>query len=208
MFDFFIKKLGKLKSRNYNSGMDFTKQTNKNSALVMEGGGMRGLFTCGVIDVFMENGIDFDMAVGVSAGVTFGCNIKSKQIGRPLRYTKKYRNDKRYSSIHSLVTTGDLFNVEFCYHTIPEELDIFDTKTFAENPMKFYCVATNCLTGKARVVRCRPFKYPDSSINSLSIDVKSVNGMRFSVLHLLKLCGRRTAPSLPHWNGPLAVEPD
>ena len=161
MFDFFIKKLGKLKSRNYNSGMDFTKQTNKNSALVMEGGGMRGLFTCGVIDVFMENGIDFDMAVGVSAGVTFGCNIKSKQIGRPLRYTKKYRNDKRYSSIHSLVTTGDLFNVEFCYHTIPEELDIFDTKTFAENPMKFYCVATNCLTGKAVYHLCFDGKTSD-----------------------------------------------
>ncbi len=122
--------------------------------LVMEGGAMRGMFTCGVIDVLMENGIDFDSAVGVSAGATFGLNFKSKQIGRPLRYNKKYCKDKRYSSFHSLITTGDIYNVDFCYGTLPYELDIWDTDTFYGNPMEFYCVATDVKTGKAVYHKC------------------------------------------------------
>jgi len=119
--------------------------------LVMEGGAMRGMFTCGVIDVFMESGIEFDGAIGVSAGATFGCNIKSRQIGRPLRYNKKYMNDKRYCSMSSLLKTGNLFNAEFCYKTLPRELDPYDAKAFYENPLKFYLVATDCETGKAIV---------------------------------------------------------
>ena len=78
--------------------------------LIMEGGAMRGLFTAGVTDVLMENKIDFDGAVGVSAGAAFGCNIKSKQIGRALRYNVSYCNDKRYCSLYSWLTTGDLFD--------------------------------------------------------------------------------------------------
>lgn len=66
--------------------------------LVMEGGAMRGMFTAGVIDVFMENGVDFSAAVGVSAGAAFGCNIKSRQKGRVIRYNKKYCADKRFCS--------------------------------------------------------------------------------------------------------------
>ncbi|MBQ8490135.1 MAG: patatin family protein [Pseudobutyrivibrio sp.] len=122
--------------------------------LVMEGGAMRGMFTCGVIDVLMENGIEFDNAVGVSAGATFGLNIKSKQIGRPLRYNKKYCNDKRYASIKSLITTGDIYNVPFCYGTLPYELDIWDVDTFYSNPMDFYCVATDIKTGQAVYHKC------------------------------------------------------
>ena len=61
--------------------------------LILEGGAMRGMFTCGVIDVFMENGINFDGAAGISAGATFGCNLKSHQIGRAIRYNKKYSRD-------------------------------------------------------------------------------------------------------------------
>lgn len=122
--------------------------------LVMEGGAMRGMFTCGVIDVLMENGIDFDSAVGVSAGATFGLNFKSKQIGRPLRYNKKYCKDKRYSSFQSLITTGDIYNASFCYGTLPYELDIWDTDTFYSNPMDFYCVATDVHTGNAVYHKC------------------------------------------------------
>ena len=70
--------------------------------LVLEGGAMRGMFTCGVIDVFMENGISFDGAAGISAGATFGCNYKSRQIGRAIRYNKKYSKDWRYCSLRSL----------------------------------------------------------------------------------------------------------
>lgn len=120
----------------------------------MEGGAMRGMFTCGVIDVLLENNIDFDVAVGVSAGATFGCNIKSKQIGRGLRYNKKYCNDKRYSSFSSLIKTGDIYNVEFCYDTLPYQLDKWDIDTFYSNQMDFYCVATDLSTGGPVYHKC------------------------------------------------------
>ena len=115
--------------------------------LVMEGGGMRGLFTAGVIDVFMENGIEFDGAAGVSAGAAFGCNIKSRQPGRVLRYNMAYCKDSRFCSMRSLLKTGDMFGAEFCYHTLPYELDLFDTEVYDTNPMEFHVVCTDVETG-------------------------------------------------------------
>ena len=122
--------------------------------LVMEGGAMRGLFTSGVIDVMMENGIEFDGAIGVSAGATFGCNYKSRQIGRAVRYCAAYCNDERFASLDSLRRTGDIYGAEFCYRTIPNELDPFDYETFEKNPMAFYVVATDIETGKPVYHRC------------------------------------------------------
>ncbi|MBP3195380.1 MAG: patatin family protein [Butyrivibrio sp.] len=122
--------------------------------LVMEGGAMRGMFTCGVLDVLMENGISFDGAVGVSAGATFGCNIKSKQIGRAYRYNKKYCSDKRYHSISSFIKTGDIYNVPFCYDELPYKLDRWDIETFKNNPMEFFCVATDIVSGKPVYHKC------------------------------------------------------
>ncbi len=121
---------------------------NNKNGLVMEGGAMRGMFTSGVIDVFMENHISFDGAIGVSAGATFGCNFKSKQIGRAIRYNKRFCKDKRYCSVWSLIKTGDLYGADFCYSKLPKELDLYDYKTYAENPMPFYVVASDCETGK------------------------------------------------------------
>ena len=115
--------------------------------LVLEGGGFRGMYTCSVIDVFMENGICFDEVVGVSAGAAFGCNIKSKQIGRALRYNKRFCQDSRYSGLKSFIKTGDLYNKEFAYGIVPTILDPFDTKTFRENPLKFTVVCTDIHTG-------------------------------------------------------------
>ena len=122
--------------------------------LIMEGGGLRGVFTCGVLDVFLEKHIDFDGAAGISAGAAFGCNFKSKQIGRAIRYNKKYCRDPRYCSIRSLVKTGDMFGVDFCYHELPDRLDPFDRTTFRDNPMEFYVGATNVETGKAVFHQC------------------------------------------------------
>ena len=122
--------------------------------LVLEGGAMRGMFTCGILDVFMEQNIEFDGAAGISAGAVFGCNFKSRQIGRPLRYNKKYCSDPRYCSIRSLVRTGDLYGVEFCYHELPDKLDIFDRETFSNNPVEFYIGATDVTTGKPIFHRC------------------------------------------------------
>lgn len=127
--------------------------------LVMEGGAMRGLFSTGVTDVLMENGITFDGAVGVSAGACFGCNYKSGQNGRAIRYNLRFCKDKRYCSVHSLATTGDMFGAEFCYHTLPDKIDIFDNETFCKNPMEFYVVATDVETGKAVYRKIKNMNY-------------------------------------------------
>ena len=124
------------------------------TALIMEGGAMRGLFTCGVLDVLMENNITFDGGAGISAGAVFGCNFKSRQHGRPLRYNTTFCSDPRYGSFRSFLKTGDLFDVDFCYREIPEELDVFDADAFAENPMEFYIGATDAETGKIVFHKC------------------------------------------------------
>ena len=116
--------------------------------LVLEGGGIRGIFSAGVMDVLIEEGIKFDGGIGVSAGAAFGCNYKSGQPRRAIRYNLKYAKDPRYSSVRSLLTTGDLFNAQFCYHDIPNKLYPFDWKAFRENPMEFYLVCTDVETGK------------------------------------------------------------
>lgn len=133
----------------------------KKTALIMEGGAMRGLFTCGVMDVLLENGITFDGGAGISAGAVFGCNYKSKQIGRPLRYNTRFCKDWRYCSIRSLITTGDLYGADFCYRIVPYELDVFDRKTFSENPMEFYIGATDVNTGKCVYHRCEKGELED-----------------------------------------------
>jgi len=129
------------------------------TGLIMEGGAMRGLFTAGVIDVMMEEGIEFDGAIGVSAGAAFGCNYKSKQIGRVIRYNTNYCNDKRYCSLKSLITTGNLYGAEFCYHELPDKLDLFDYEAFNNNPMEFYLVCTDVLTGKPVYKKCEKADY-------------------------------------------------
>lgn len=115
--------------------------------LVLEGGAMRGLFTSGILDVMMEAGIEPDGLIGVSAGAAFGCNYKSRQPGRAIRYNKRYARDKRYCSWQSWLKTGDLYNAEFGYHVIPKKYDLFDDKAFEQNPMEFYAVCTDVETG-------------------------------------------------------------
>ncbi len=115
--------------------------------LVLEGGAMRGLFTAGIIDVMMEAGIEPDGLIGVSAGAAFGCNYKSRQPGRAIRYNKRFARDKRYCSWQSLLRTGDLYNAEFAYHIVPTQYDLFDEAAYDANPMAFYVVCTDVETG-------------------------------------------------------------
>ena len=122
---------------------------NQKTGLVLEGGAMRGLFSAGVLDVMMENGIEFDAVMGVSAGAVFGCNFKSGQIGRSIRYNMRFCGDPRYCSLESLRKTGDLYGVQFCYDEIPNKLDPFDKEAYKANPTPFYAVCTNVETGKA-----------------------------------------------------------
>ena len=117
--------------------------------LVLEGGAMRGLFTAGIIDVMMEAGVEPDGLIGVSAGAAFGCNYKSRQPGRAVRYNTRFAKDSRYSGVWSLLKTGNYFNADFGYRNIPTKYDIFDNEAFEQNPMEFYAVCTNVLTGKA-----------------------------------------------------------
>lgn len=118
------------------------------NGLVLEGGAMRGLFTAGIIDVMMENHVTFDGIVGVSAGAAFGCNYKSNQPGRVVRYNVKYSRDPRFCSFRSFIRTGSVYGPDFCYHEIPESLDIFDVETYHSSPMKFHVVCTDVTTGE------------------------------------------------------------
>lgn len=121
----------------------------KKIGLVLEGGGLRGLYTAGVLDTFMDNNIDIDTIIGVSAGALFGVNYFSKQRGRALRYNKKYSNDKRYMSLRSFILTGNYINKKFAYYTISNELDKFDNKAFKKSKKKMYAVATRLKDGQA-----------------------------------------------------------
>ena len=85
----------------------------------------------------------------------FGCNYKSHQPGRAIRYNLAYCNDKRYASFHNLLHTGDLYSEQFCYHEIPEKLDPFDVETFAASPMEFFVVCTELRTGDPVYHKCR-----------------------------------------------------
>lgn len=163
--------------------------------LVMEGGAMRGMFTCGVIDVLMENDITFDGAIGVSAGAAFGCNIKSRQIGRAIRYNKRFCNDKRYVGVRSFLKTGNLYNADFCYRVVPTQLDIWDQKAFEENPMEFYLVCTDAETGKAVYHKCTDGGKEDVQWIRASASMPLVS--KEVAIHQYKLLDGGIADSIP-----------
>lgn len=122
---------------------------NNRLGLVLEGGGMRGVYTAGVLDFFLEENFFVDGVIGVSAGAVQAVNFVSRQEKRGFRVIATYVNDKRYMSFRSLLLTGDLFNRKFCYERIPNELDPFDYETFRNSSTRCYATATNVLTGEA-----------------------------------------------------------
>lgn len=119
------------------------------SGLVLEGGGMRGIFTAGVLDFFLDKGIDFDICLGVSAGACHACSYIARQRGRAFSVVADYMGDKRYCSIYSLITTGDMFGAKMLYEIIPKELNPIDREAFRQNHTQFYACVTNCETGKS-----------------------------------------------------------
>lgn len=119
------------------------------TGLVLEGGAQRGMFTAGALDVMMERGVNFDGLIGVSAGACFGCNYKSNQPERAMRYNLKYIRDPRYCGMRSLIKTGDFYGADFCYREIPLYLDPFDSETFRNSPVEFYVVCTDVHSGEA-----------------------------------------------------------
>ena len=123
--------------------------------LVLEGGAMRGMYTAGVLDVFLDNQIEVDGIVGVSAGVLFGVNYLSKQRGRAIRYNKRFAKDKRYMGISSFIKTGNIINKEFAFYDVPYNLDVFDQETYGKSDTDFYATITNIETGKPEYVKIK-----------------------------------------------------
>ena len=124
------------------------------TCLILEGGAKRGIYTAGVLDVWLENNIITDGVIGVSAGAIHGCGYVSRQIGRGIRYNLKYNDDYRFMSLKSWLKTGNMVDTEFAYHELPEKLDIFDNQTFKNSKTKFYVTCTNLKTGKAEYILC------------------------------------------------------
>ena len=128
------------------------------AGLVVEGGGMRGVYSAGVLDFFIEKDLFFENNYGVSAGACHLCSYLAKQYKRAFRVNVDYLDDKRYCSVHSLLKTGNLFGAEMLYDIIPNELDLFDYDTYNKNESNFYAVITNINTGKPEYVKIGDLK--------------------------------------------------
>lgn len=126
--------------------------------LILEGGGMRGVYTAGVLDYFMDEGIWLAHCYGVSAGAVNATNYLSRQRGRTYRVTADYINDKRYCSVRNLITTGDLFGADFLYHQLPEKLDLFDYETFRTSQSNMFAVVSNVETGQSEYKELKDLK--------------------------------------------------
>lgn len=134
------------------------KLENGKTGLVLEGGGMRGIYTAGVLDVFLENRVEFDGVIGVSAGAIHGASYVSGQRGRSIRYYRKYCADSRMMSWKNFFRTGDIVDEKFCYHELPEKLDPYDYEAFNRSDTKFYVTCTNVETGCAEYIRITDMK--------------------------------------------------
>ena len=128
------------------------------AGLVVEGGGMRGVYSSGVLDFFIEKDLFFENNYGVSAGACHLCSYLANQYKRAFRVNVDYLNDKRYCSVHSLLKTGNLFGAEMLYDIIPNELDLFDYDTYNKNESNFYVVITDINTGKPEYVKIGDLK--------------------------------------------------
>ena len=123
-----------------------------NSCLILEGGGLRGAFTGGVLEYFLENNLNFERVVGVSAGACLGASYVSRQKGRNWQVNVQYPSDKRYMGFRHLLTSGSYFNMPFIFGELPEKLVPFDEKTFYENPTAFDIVISSMRSGVAKVL--------------------------------------------------------
>lgn len=153
-------------------------------ALILEGGGMRGVYTAGILDYFLEQGLEFSSVYGVSAGALNGANFVSRQHGRSIRTFTEYLDDERYSGARYLFKNGDWFNIDFVYNEIPNKLDVVDWDTFAASKTKFYAVLSNLVTGKAEYHRVTDLrKQMDTVRRSASLPLLStivnINGKKY-----------------------------
>ncbi len=118
------------------------------AGLVLEGGAMRGMYTAGVLDTFLEQGITMDAVVGVSAGALFGVNYLSGQRGRVIRYNKRFNGDKDYMGLRPLLRERNIVSTSYAYQEVPQRLDPFDDAAYQRSGVPFYAVVTNIKTGE------------------------------------------------------------
>lgn len=154
------------------------------TALILEGGGSRGLYTAGVLDAFLDHNIEFNNCYSVSAGATFGQNFITKQRGRTYDISMKYMSDWRYCSKRSLLLTGDMVGVKFVYDTLPNKLAPADYEAFKQNPCKFYTVCANVETGQVEYLYVEDLKRDMDMIRaSASLPIISrmvhINGKKY-----------------------------
>lgn len=123
------------------------------TGLLLAGGAMRGMYTAGVLDIFLDNQITVDGMIGISAGAVFGVNFLSRQRGRVIRYNKRFNGDRNYMGIKPLLCTGNIVDTELAYHIVPRELDRFDDEMFQASGVPFYAGITCVETGKAELVK-------------------------------------------------------
>ena len=128
------------------------------TGLVLEGGGKRGIYAAGVLDVLLENNIWTDGLIGTSAGAVNGCSYVSNQYERNLRYNIRFAKEKRYMSIYSLITTGNVVGTDFAYNILPNKLEVFDYDAFEKSPVAYYVTCSNVETGKAEYIQCKSLR--------------------------------------------------
>ena len=128
------------------------------TGLVLEGGGKRGIYAAGVLDVLLENDIWADGLIGTSAGAVNGCSYVSNQYERNLRYNIRFAKEKKYMSIYSLITTGNVVGTDFAYNILPNKLEVFDYDAFEKSPVDYYVTCSNVETGKAEYIQCKSLR--------------------------------------------------
>ena len=191
------------------------------AGLVLEGGGMKGTYTSGVLDFFLEKGIEFSHCYGVSAGACNLCSFLSKQHGRGFKSLTEYMDNGRFCGIYSMVTDGNIINAKYAYDLVPNYLLPFDYDTYQSYSGKAYAVATNIQTGRAeyldmmemedcmtavqasaslplvsRNIAYRGGLYLDGGIaDSIPIQRSILDGNRKNVVVLTKEIGYRRKPT-------------
>ncbi len=164
------------------------------TGLVLEGGGMRGIYTAGVLDVFLEKGIAFDGVIGVSAGVVHGCSYLSGQKGRSIRYYKRYCRDWRFMSFLNFLLTGNMVGEKFCYHDLPDRLEPYDYEAFKRSKTEFYATCSNVETGRPEYLQMTDMKaHVDIMRASASLPCIS----RIVRIHGMKLLDGACTDSVP-----------
>lgn len=154
------------------------------TGIVLEGGAMRGIYTAGVLDTFLEHDISVNGVIGVSAGAIHGCSYISKQKGRSIRYYLKYCKDRRFMSLYSLITSGSIVGEKFCYHDIPKTLDPFDDDEFDRSNTDFFAVSSNLETGKAEYTQL-------TTLRDKYIDYMRASASMPFVSHIVKIEGKK-----------------